>query len=102
MYNTSQVQTDELLLREVQYRGALQLARLLQSGVYNPDFYTVVKSEISGDGIIDREVETVNLHEVANEIRLARSDGCVHLCVQAHWIMLGGKGDAVITLVLDD
>jgi hypothetical protein len=99
---TSQVKvTDELLLREVQYRGALQLSKLLQHYVYNPDYYTVVKSEVC-EGIIDREIETVNLSEVANEIRVARSNGCVHLCVQAHWIMEGGKGDATITLVLDD
>jgi hypothetical protein len=100
---TGQVQiTDELILREVQYRGALQLARLLQDRVYNPDFYTLEKSEDYGAAVIDRDADLYDLREVVKEIRLARVDGSCHLCIQAHWLLSGGKGEASITLVLDD
>ena len=99
----SQLRTfDEMCLRNIQYRGALQLARLLQEGIYNPDFYSVEKSAILGGDVVDDDRDFYNLHELADEIRIARSQGCIHLAVEAHYLLPGGKGEASITLVLDD
>jgi hypothetical protein len=100
MDNTGQVRiADEVVLMEARYQGAGELAAALRDKVYNPDFYTVERTD---DYSGDCDVELHKLCEVVEEIRAARAGGCCHLCVQAHWLLSGGRGEASITLILED
>ena len=72
-------------------RGGRLIERLQTS---EPDYYTVERDELQPD--VDE------LQDVYREIEAAFTGGFSHFCIQAHYLLTEGEGEASITLILQD
>jgi hypothetical protein len=72
-------------------RGGRLIERIQTS---EPDYYTVE--------IDERQKDFDGLQEVYREMEAALSGEFSHFCIQAHYLLAEGEGEASITLILKD
>lgn len=77
--------------KDIKNRGGNLIQRLQTS---RPDYYTVE--------IDERQKDFDTLQEVYSEMEAALSGEFSHFCIQAHYLLAEGEGEASITLILQD
>ena len=94
--------TDDLRLMRQSYYAANEMLQYVKERKSYPDFFTVERSFFEGDTVKDTNIALYNFVAVGEALRSARIHGFAHLCIMAHWMLPGGRGDCAVTLFLED